>query len=132
MNEETFRPLAEALGWEIDTDGTLIAFATAQKGGPPDLSRGYPLMADAVRAAEAEIARRGLMAKYTAILLTEVRKGSQTFVDYNPENPYSVEMFTYMLPEPIRSDDEAWGVLFAIATAPPEVRARAMLQALSH
>jgi hypothetical protein len=112
MDEETFRPLAEALGWGIDTDSTLITFATAQQGGPPDLSKGWPLMADAVRAAEAEVIRR-VGEAYSRALCAEA--GVKIF---EIEGWYDPTVYAEDLAD--------------LLTAPPEVRVRAMLRVLSH
>ena len=108
MNYSAFEPLAEALGWDIDSDSTLVTFATAEHAGPPRLSESWPLMDDAVRGAEAEIARRGLSDNYVWAILDVM--GVETNI--------------------ARDELSSTPMLFALITAPPETRVRAMLAVL--
>jgi hypothetical protein len=134
-NERLARALGSTLvrGWVQQVEGEMLL--TTEDPGKYDIYQSEPalLITDGDRLrlippyaqslgacaeAEAEIARRGLIEKYTTELLEEV----------NPEAGIyhsAIEVETH-----IGAHRDGWSLVFAIATAPPDVRVRAMLKVL--
>ncbi len=106
---EAFRPLADALGWRLMSDSGPVYLATSKES---DIVATVG-QDDAIRTAEAEIARRGLMDKYTEALRAQ-------FPPLWHNNLHDGECACWL-------DTD---VLEALITAPPEARVRAMLEVL--
>lgn len=102
--DDLFAPLAEVLEWRRpERRGEVVVFT-----GPTGDE--FALGDDAIRAAEAEIARRGLLEEYADVLACNIG--------------------AYVLPVSHQPPSVDYAALGALITAPPEARVRAMLAVL--
>ncbi len=111
-----FTPLAEALGWRVGDDSVMAWMAEI-----PGADHWPMIGPDAIRAAEAEIGRRGLQGLYANALMRAIDPGSGHGIHIS-----AIEVDRYGA-----RYDTGEALAFALITAPPEARVRAMLEVLT-